>query len=122
MNFLKQRIYGCTCKQCKAIVRLLDECGAILIISPNKGGRLCEVAVVAATGSSGMDENDIVSERRKYAEHLGITLSGPVSNSDKPIHIKHGINNSNHEYNAKHRINLGIARIIYEGTRYRITV
>ena len=118
MNDLKQRIYACDCRVCKAVVCLIEDKGAFLQFSTSRGGRLCELAVVAASGDQGLLEADVVNQRRIYASHLGIELSGRTSNADEPIHIRWALINSNHNPNASHRINIGRARAIYEAGRF----
>ena len=120
MNDLRQKIYGCTCDRCRALVRLVEERGAVLRFSPTRAGRLCELAVVAAAGPPGMPRNSIVSARREYARHLEIILSGPVSNADTPVHIEHAVTDSNHNPNASNRINLGQARASVHDDRFRL--
>jgi hypothetical protein len=39
-------------------------------------GRHCELAVLAAAGSAGMTDAEIVPARRAYAKHLGVPLEG----------------------------------------------
>jgi len=120
MNDLKQQIYNCNCARCRAIVRLVEEKRAVLQFSRSRAGRLCELAVVAASGSAGIVSSAVVPARREYAHHLGIVLSGPISDSDQPLHIEHAITNSNHNANAKNRINLGQARASLTGNVYRL--
>jgi hypothetical protein len=116
-NALREQIGECKCLQCKAVVSLVER-GAKLRFSPNAGGRLCELAVVAASGAQGIAKNDVVAERRRYAQHLGIELSGPTSNSDKPNHITWALSNSNHTAGASNRINLGRAKASFSGGRF----
>jgi hypothetical protein len=118
MNDLKQQIYACDCTTCKAIVCLVEEKGAILQFSTTRGGRLCELAVVAASGNQGISETDVVNQRRNYAKHLGIELSGATSNASEPVHIHWALNNSNHNPDASSRINIGRAKASYEAGRY----
>lgn len=106
MNDLKQQIFQCLCKPCAAI-RTLVENGAVLQFSPVRAGRLCELAVVAAAGTEGMRAVKVVQARRDYARHLRVELRGPVSDADQPIHIQHAVTDSNHNPNARNRINLG---------------
>ena len=120
MNDLKEQIYGCKCERCRAVVWLVEDCGARLQFSPIRGGRLCELAVVAAAGSAGMLPEEIVTARRDYAKHLRITLSGPTSNAENPNHIEWTIENSNHNPDARNRVNLGRARASFTGGRYRL--
>lgn len=117
MNDLKQQILDCSCSRCRAVVALMQN-GAVLHFSPDRAGRLCELAVVAAAGASGMPASAVVSARREYAVHLGVVLKGPVSNSDRPVHIDHAVTNSNHNAAARNRIHLGAARASSEGGVY----
>jgi len=119
-NDLKNQIYSCDCERCKALVCLIEQCDAHLLFSPTRAGRLCELAVVAATGDSGLPKEVVVTERRAYAEHLHLVLSGPTSDADDPIHIDWAIHNSNHNPDATERINLGRARALFSDGRYRI--
>lgn len=117
---IRSFVYECQCKRCRALVSLVEEAGAVLQFTPSKAGRLCELAVVATAGEAGIDESLVVPARRDYAKHLGVTLTGNTSNNDKPVHIKWAIKNSNHNPNAKNRINLGKARASFSGGRYRL--
>ena len=110
MNDLREKIYGCACDRCSALERLIEEKGAVLQFREDAAGRLCELAVIAASGESGMLSDDVVAARRDYAKHLGLKLTGPISDSDEPVHIRHAITNSNHNPSASSRINLGEAR------------
>lgn len=83
-------------------------------------GRHCEIAVVAAAGATGVRERDIVALRRKYAEHLGLKLGGPVQDAETPVHVEHAIENHSRNPAAKWPINLGSARAAREGDRYFI--
>lgn len=118
MNDLKQKIYECQCKQCRALYRLIEECGAEIKLSEAKAGRLCELAVVAAEGAAGISESAIVAARRSYAKHLRINLAGPISNAEYPAHIAWAVSNSNHNPVAKNRVNLGSAKASYLNGRY----
>jgi hypothetical protein len=118
MNDLKQHVYACDCRVCKAVVCLIEEKGAVLQFSTSKGGRLCELAVVAASGDKGVSETDVVHQRRNYARHLGIELSGVTSNAGEPVHIRWALMNSNHNPNARNRINIGRAKASHESGRY----
>ena len=109
-NDLKKQIYSCECDRCKALVCLVEQCGAQLLFSPTRAGRLCELAVVAAAGDVGLSWDSVVNERRAYADHLRIALSGPTSDADEPVHIEWATYNSNHNPDAIERINLGQAR------------
>jgi hypothetical protein len=104
---LKTRIYHCYCATCRALVRLLKEHSAKLVVSPSRPARLWELAAVFAAGAGGIAPSDIVPARRAYTRHLKIRLSGPISNSYQPLHITHAISNSNHHSKAIQRINLG---------------
>ncbi|WP_169715866.1 hypothetical protein [Pseudomonas indica] len=116
---MEQKVRACTCKTCKALIKLIDDHHADLRFSVTRAGRLCELAVVASTGALGLPEYKVVKARRKYAEHhLGIKLTGPTSNSDKPVHIRHALNNSNHNPEAKNRINLGEAEATFSNNRF----
>ena len=120
VNSLKDQIYGCRCSTCRAVVWLVDDRGAHLQFSATRAGRLCELAVVAAAGDDGLDESEVVSARRSYASHLGVKLTGPISNSDQPIHILHAIDHSNHNPNASNRINLGQAYASFRDGRFTL--
>lgn len=120
-NEMKERIYKCECSRCRAIVWLVEECGAVLQFSQARAGRLCELAVVAAEGANGIEANAIVSARRSFAKHIDVKLSGPTSDSDEPNHIKWAVTNSNHNPDAKNRINLGHARAFKVNVRYYIS-
>ncbi len=95
---------------------------ARLVITRDNPGRLCELAVVAETGRRGMPENEVVAARRAYAASLGVTLSGPTKDSDKPAHISHAVDHSNHNPNARNRINLGNARAFRQNGRFYIFI
>lgn len=121
LNDLKTQIYSCECERCKALVWLIEQCDAQLLFSPTRAGRLCELAVVAAAGDVGLPKELVVAERRAYADHLRITLSGPTSDADEPVHIDWAIRNSNHTPDATEQINLGRARAsLDESGRYRL--
>jgi len=94
--------------------------GANIRINSKAAGRLCELAVVAAYGERGISEDQVVKERRTYAKHLGIKLSGPTSNPDTPGHIQWATRNSNHNSHAKNRINIGTARATFSGGIYTL--
>lgn len=109
---LKLTISQCGCRECRALTGLIEEAGAKLIISAGRGGRYCELAVVAAAGARGISPDDVVPKRRQYAKHLGIELKGNTQNGDEPDHIRWAIKYSNHTTTAKDpngRINLGRA-------------
>jgi hypothetical protein len=99
-------------------VDLVENKGAVLQFDETRSGRLCELAVVAAAGTSGIAAPDVVTARRNYAMHLGVELSGPISDSRDPIHIIHAIDHSNHNTKARNRINIGTAVARYVGGRY----
>lgn len=113
-NELKDRIYNCRCQRCRAVVNLIKRHGATIQFSEGRAGRLCELAVVAGAGAEGIDANEVVRERRRYAVHIGVELCGPTSNSDDPIHICHAIDRPR----AQNRINLGSAQAWYSNGRY----
>ncbi|MEI7868387.1 MAG: hypothetical protein WCI11_10875 [Candidatus Methylumidiphilus sp.] len=117
----KIKIRDCKCNICSSVISLVDEADANLHFDPNRAGRFCEIAVVAASGKNGLHKDDVVQARRDYAEHLGIQLSGSTQNSDEPIHIKHAIENSNHNPKAREPINLGSAYAKLEDNRFYIT-
>lgn len=118
LNNFKQRIYACECKYCRAVVWLVEERGAQLRFVPTQGGRLCELAVVAASGAEGIAERDVVRERRAYARHLGIELCGPTSDAETPAHIQWALEHSNHSPDASNPVNIGQARARYSAGRY----
>ena len=117
-NPLKEQIYGCRCATCRALVWLVEEMGAQLQFSSKRAGRLCELAVVAEAGIGGLIDKRVVGARRTYATHLGIKLTGKISNSEEPIHIHHAIVNSNHNPDAKNRINIGSAHASFANGRF----
>jgi len=119
-NELKDRIYTCQCKCCRALVWLREDCGAELQVSPTRAGRLCELAVVAAAGRYGLPDYEVVAQRRAYAAHLDLVLSGPTSNADSPVHIAWAVTNSNQNSNARNRVNLGSAQATYTDGVYRL--
>ena len=119
-NDFRDKIYACECDVCRSVVRLVEEKGAVLQFSPARAGRLCELAVVAASGNQGLTGEQVVDARRRYADHLGISLMGPVSDADGPAHIQHALDNSNHNPSARSRINLGRAVASFDGTHYRL--
>ena len=122
MNDLQAKIYDCECNECHAVKWLVEQAQANLAFRENAAGRLCELAVVAASKGKGIPQFLVVPQRRKYAEHLGIELSGPVSNSDTPNHIEWAIANSKHNPNAKNPIDLGRAMAKKIGERYFISM
>ncbi len=120
-NPLRERIYGCSCERCAAVVKLVEVHGAGLMFRLDGSGRLCELAVVAAEGAQGLPAHSVVNERRAYAKHIGAELLGPISDSPDPIHICHAIDHSNHNSKARNRINLGTAMATYKNGRYFIS-
>jgi len=114
----KERVFSCACTRCRAVVALVEEKGAVLHFEEKRAGRLCEIAVVAGAGPRGIAAADVVPERRSYAEHVGAELSGSISDSRDPVHIIHAIDHSNHNVNARNRINIGSARAWYKNGRY----
>jgi hypothetical protein len=121
---LKSAIAACDCAECRALTGLLNEAGAKFQISTVRGGRFCEMAVVAAAGERGLPAGDIVPRRRRYAEHLGIQLSGNTQNDDKPNHIMWATKHSNHHPDASDpggRINLGLARAVERDGSFFLT-
>ena len=121
-NPLKQHVYSCPCPRCRTVVWLIEDCGAALNFSAKQAGRLCELAVVAAEGKAGLAATDVVSERRAYAKHLNVALSGPTSDADNAVHIEWAVRNSNHNPTATNRINLGQAKATLSDGRYRIVL
>lgn len=119
-NPLKEQIYSCKCTHCRALVAVVEDRGAKLQFSESRAGRLCELAVVAAAGSKGLPDHEVVPQRRAYAAHLGLTLSGSTSNADSPVHIAWAVTNSNRNRDARNRVNLGEARATYTDGRYRL--
>lgn len=117
-NHFKAKIFTCTCFTCRAVVHLVEKHGVRLQFSPNRAGRLCELAVVAAAGDYGILEREVVAARRAYAEHLGVVLSGPTSNADTACHIRWAVENSNHNPNSREPIHLGSAIARFDGGRF----
>ena len=117
-NDFKQQIYSCECNCCRAVVWLVEDCRAKLQFAPSRAGRLCELAVVAASGAEGIAESEVVRKRRAYAGHLGIELSGKTSNAETPAHIHWALENSNHDSGASNPVNIGQARATYSAGRY----
>lgn len=115
---LKERVFSCACTRCRAVVSLVEKKGAVFQFIEKRAGRLCELAVVAGAGARGIAAADVVPERRSYAEHVGATLSGSISDSRDPIHIIHAIDHSNHNAKARNRVNIGSARAWYSNGRY----
>jgi hypothetical protein len=121
---LKSKISQCACPECRALTGLIKDAGAKLMISTLRGGRFCELAVVAAAGTNGIASGDIVLKRREYAEHLGIQLAGNTQNGDEPGHIRWAVKYSNHTTDAKDpngRINLGRAHASEKNGRLYLT-
>jgi hypothetical protein len=82
-------------------------------------GRGCELVAVAAA-PKGLKARDVVKQRRAVAKYKKTTLAGPVSDSPEPVHIQWAVTNSNHNPDARNRINLGTARAVFVGGRYFI--
>lgn len=120
MDIIKRRS-GEGCDPSTALLELLAA-EARLVIARDNPGRLCELAVVAATGRKSMPENEVVAARRAYAASLGVMLSGSTKDSDKPVHINHAVDHSNHNPNARNRINLGNARAFRQNGRFYIFI
>lgn len=64
-----------------------------------------------------MSDADLVSARRAYAAHLGVTLdgraNGSIADAGRAIHARHAAGgNFSGAPEAKHPINLGSARVI----------
>jgi hypothetical protein len=70
--------------------RQLQANGADLVLGK---GRHCELAPLAAAGSAGMIDRDVVTARREYAEHLGVALdgttTGEIADAPHAIHARH---------------------------------
>jgi len=115
---LREQIFWCSCEPCRAIVRLVEHHGANLQFSLARAGRLCELVIVVGAGADGIAARDVVPERRKYASHLELELTGQISNCADPIHICHAIDHSNHNSQARNRINIGSARASYSQGRF----
>ena len=123
MNDLKSKIYSCECDQCRALKWLVEDCGANLVFSEKMAGRLCELAVVAAGREKGIASFLVVGKRRKFAEHLGVSLKGSTQNAKTPVHIEWTISNSNHNPNAHNPVDLGRAKANKTGNdRYFISL
>jgi hypothetical protein len=122
MNDFKSKIYSCSCNECVALKWLVEECGANLVFSESKAGRLCELAVVAGSAQKGISSFLTVVGRRKYAAHLGIKLEGPVSNANEPNHIEHPISNPKNNPIAHNPIDLGRAKAKKIGNSYFISM
>lgn len=86
-NPLKTFIFACGCAPCRSLTALIEDAGARLLISPKNTGRMCEFAVIAAAGTGGLTEHEVVQGRRAYAEHLGVQLTGPTQNASTAAHI-----------------------------------
>lgn len=88
-NTLRDHVNTCDHPACAA-TRKLEANGARLTLAR---GRHCEMAVLAAAGSVGMTDGEIVTARRAYAEHLGKSLggrsSGEIANPNYAIHARH---------------------------------
>lgn len=68
-------------------------------------------------GMAGLADLEVVRARRRYALHLGVTLSGPVQDADFAIHAVHAIKNYKGAPGARHAINLGAARVVRVGLK-----
>jgi hypothetical protein len=115
---VREHVRHCAHPACKA-TRKLQESGARLVLGK---GRHCEFAVLAAAGMVGLKDSEIVTARREYARHLGVSLDGrtdgSVADADYAIHAKHAAaGNVNGERHAIHSIPLGSARVIRTADR-----
>ena len=116
-------IAACKCITCRALTALKDEAGAKINISPKRNGRMCEVAVVAASGARGLTGNEVVTRRGAYASHLGLELVSGTQNRPIPMHIAYAVNHSNHAKSGRsgsNPFNLGRAKATFDGERYRL--
>jgi hypothetical protein len=121
---LKSAISQCGCNECRALTGLIEEAGAKLMISTLRGGRFCELAVVASAAAQGIGPDEVVRKRRQYAQHLGIELKGQTQDNDEPGHIQWAIKYSNHTTDAKDpngRINLGRAKASEKDGKFFLT-
>ena len=112
MNPLREHVDNCSHPACVA-TRKLEENGANLILGK---GRHCEIAVLAAAGDEGLSDEEIVRERRAYADHLSVTLDGrtdaTIADAPHAVHARHAAEgNINDEEDAKSPIRLGSARV-----------
>ena len=108
-----EHVRRCAHPACQAPRKLRDR-GARLVLGK---GRHCELAVLAATGAAGLADSEIVSARRQYARHLGVSLSGrtnaSVADANYAIHAKHAVaGDVDGEADAIHSIPLGSPRVI----------
>jgi hypothetical protein len=115
---LHEHVSRCSDPACVA-TRRLHANGARLILGK---GRHCELAVLAAGGSAGMIDAEIVSARRAYATHLGVSLdgrsTGSVADADYAIHARHAADgNVEGEADADQPIPLGSARVTRDADR-----
>lgn len=127
MQSLKDHVQQCDQPACVATRRLLAS-GARLQLGK---GRHCEIAVLAAAGDAGLTDQEIVTARRAYADHLGVTLEGrsdaSIADADYGIHAQHAADgNVTGLPDAVYPINLGSARVVREAgegssaSRYRL--
>jgi hypothetical protein len=106
---LLQHIETCDDPGCVATLKLREKGARGLQLGK---GRHCELAVLAAAGDVGMLDEKLVKARRKYAEHLGVNLIGPIANSDWANHAWWAAQgNIRGLPNAKNPIPLGTARV-----------
>ncbi len=82
---ISEHIQNCSDLRCAA-TRRLRRLGARLILGM---GRHCEIAVLAAAGVRGLLDEELVIGRRAYAEHLGVTLRGPIQDANTAVHARH---------------------------------
>jgi hypothetical protein len=109
---LRDHVKTCRHPACVA-TRKLQVNGARLVLGK---GRHCELAVLAAAGTAGMMDGDLVAARRAYAEHLGASLegrtTGEIANAEYAIHARHAAEgNVVGMPDAVHPIPLGTARV-----------
>jgi hypothetical protein len=110
---MKKLIDDCKCHWCRTERRLKNS-GARFDPSSGRG---CELVAVAAA-PNGLTAPEVVEQRRALAKHRHVTLTGPISNSPRPVHIRWALNNSNLNPRTRNRINLGTARAVFAGGRY----
>ncbi len=111
-NPLRDHVDTCAHPVCIS-TRKLEANGAALRLG---AARHCEIAVLAAAGTQGMTDRDIVAGRRAYAEHLGVSLdgrtTGEVANAPYAIHARHAAEgNVKGEGDAVFPINIGTAHV-----------
>ncbi len=111
-NTLRDHVNTCGHAACVA-TRKLEAGGAVLTLGK---GRHCEIAALAAAGTAGLTDKDLVAARRAYAEHLGVSLdgntTGEVANAAHAIHARHAAEgNVKGMDDAKWPINLGTAHV-----------